>query len=466
MALRRSALVLCTIVSLVIVSASGWLWWRYRTFNSQIVRLNIHAGGAPQPKNDIDGKDQNILIVGNDNRNTATDAELKELGTGRDGGSLNTDTMMIVHVPANGKAATLISLPRDSWVSIPGYGMGKLNSAYPDAYNAASGSETDKEQAAAALLVTTVQNLTGLTVDHFVQVDLIGFYRISNVIGPITVNMCEAVQESKSGINLHKGINQIVGTQALAFVRQRYGFPNGLGDLDRVQRQRYFLTAAFRKLASAGTLLNPTKLTGLLNAVKNSVSVDQNLDLFKLAQQMEDLSANNIKGQTIPTDGFGNEGGQSVVVVNPSEVKEFVSKMIGNTTPAATASKVAPSSVTVDVFNAGSGIDNAAHQAAEAFQAAGFQVGEVSNAESTSSTTVEYPAGMASQAATVAAYLPGAQLQQTSSVSRVTVLLGGDGITVQTPGSSSSTTGASSGAAGSSSSTGSTNQPLDAGCIN
>ena len=112
-------------------------------------------------------------------------------------------------------------------------------------------------------MVKTIQSLTGLTMDHFVSVDLLGFYRISNAIGGIPVNMCGAVQDTFSGVNLHKGLNIVKGTQALAFVRQRHGLTNG--DLDRVRRQQYFLTAAFRKVTSAGVLLNPFKLQHLLD---------------------------------------------------------------------------------------------------------------------------------------------------------------------------------------------------------
>ena len=463
-AVRRTALVLGAVLSMVIVGASAWMWWTYRDLNSGLTQVNLYgSGGASKPKKDIDGKDQNILIIGNDDRSTATDAELKELGTTRDGGSLNTDTMMIVHVPANGKKASLISLPRDSWVSVPGYGKGKLNSAYPDAFNATAGSHTDKEQAGTRLLVQTISNLTGLTVDHVAQVDLLGFYRISKAIGPITVNMCAAVKEANSGINLKQGKQTIVGTQALAFVRQRYGFPNGLGDLDRVQRQRYFLTAAFRRIASAGTLLNPTKLSNLVSAVKRSLTVDDQLKLITLAQQMENLNANNISGQTIPTQGFGTEDGQSVVLVDPAAVKTFVTKVIGSTNakPKPTPT-VAPSSVTVNVFNAGSGVNSAAHNAASALQSAGFNVGTVSDGQNLQATTIRYPAGQASQAATVAAYVPGAQLEQSSDVSTVTLYLGGDGLTVKAP------TGATSPAGGASTpapTTGSSASPLDAGCI-
>ncbi len=174
--------------------------------------------------------------------------------------------MMIVHVPADGSKLTVVSFPRDSYVDIPGYGKHKLNSAYPDGYQAAQGDETAKETAGAQLLVQTMQNLTGVTIDHFVQVDLLGFYRISNAIGGVPVVLCEAQKESNSGIDLPAGPSVIQGKQALAFVRQRYGLPNG--DFDRIKRQQYFLAQAFDKITSAGVLLNPVKLNNLLNAVE------------------------------------------------------------------------------------------------------------------------------------------------------------------------------------------------------
>src|SRR5581483_48321 len=265
-------------------------------------------------------------------RSNMTAAEVHMLHTGVDGGSLNTDTMMIVHVPADGRKATLISLPRDSYVAIPGFEDNKLNAAYPDGYSNARGNASAKRAAGAKVLVTAVQNLTGLTIDHFVQVDLIGFYRISNAIGPITVDMCNAVSDQNSGLHLHKGLNTIEGVSALAFVRQRNNFPDGNGDLDRVQRQRYFLTVAFRHLTSAGIILNPIKLQDLLNAVRSSMYMDSGLDPLALGRQMENLSADNIVGRTIPTYGFGYEniGGQSlsIVKVDPAQVKTFINGLV------------------------------------------------------------------------------------------------------------------------------------------
>src|SRR5512132_1246151 len=172
--------ILAALLATAVLVTSGWAWWTWRGFKQDIRRVDA-SGGMGQPKKDIDGKGQNILIVGNDDRQTATDAELAQLGTTRDGGSLNTDTMMVMHVPANGRKATVIAIPRDSFVSIPGHDMNKINSAYALGTNSAHGDRA----AGARLAVQTVQKLTGLTIDHFVQVDLIGFYRISNAIGGI-----------------------------------------------------------------------------------------------------------------------------------------------------------------------------------------------------------------------------------------------------------------------------------------
>jgi LCP family protein required for cell wall assembly len=462
---RLGSQVLLSILSTLILVVFGTYWWKYHTFNLGLHRLSIFGASSGRPSHDIDGKDQNILIVGNDDRSTATDAELRRLGTGRDGGSLNTDTMMIVHVPASGAKATLISLPRDSYVDIPDHGKSKLNSAYPDGYNATQGSADQKRAAGAKLLMATIQTLTGLTIDHFVQVDLLGFYRISNAIGGVTVTMCAAVQEPDSGINLHQGVNVVKGTQALAFVRQRYNFPDGNGDLDRVQRQRYFLTAAFRKLVSAGVILNPIKLQHLLTAVQSSIYLDDRLNPTDLARQMENLSADNITGKTIPTDGFGrSDSGESILKVSPAEVKTFVNRLIGTAdAKLGSAQAVAPSSITVDVLNAGS-FNGAAAKNADILRQQGFLISTAGTAGTLStSTVIKYSDGMQGQARTLAAYVPGATLQKVASLNHLMLVLGADQLTAGAkPAPATTSTGTSVPVAGGPSKP----KAIDAGCIN
>jgi LCP family protein required for cell wall assembly len=367
---------------------------------------------------------------------------------------------MLLHVPGNGSKATVISFPRDSYVDIPGHGKNKLNSAYPMGVAASNGDKS----VGAQLLVTTLENLTGLKIDHFVQVDLLGFYRISNAIGGVTVCLNNAVKEANSGIDLKKGINVIKGTQALAFVRQRYGLPNG--DLDRIKRQQYFLSAVFRKISSAGTLLNPFKLQNLLKAVTSSLQMDQSLNPLKLAQQMQNLQAGNVHFTTIPTSGFADTNVGSVVVVNTAAMPDFIASMLG--TDPATALKAAkaadPSTVTVSVVNDtnSNGLETTN---AAALRKAGFKTTIPAPTSAVlDKTTIRYPKGQESAAKALQAQVPGAVMSQTTSVSAVTLVLGNNGVQVKSLMPASSTTPAPAPATSGSAPVVTT--AADGGCIN
>jgi len=336
----RIVLATFALLSAGLLLLAGYAFYTYRDINNGVHRLKVAVDAPPSGKHDIDGTDQNILLVGNDDRTNMTDAEVKALHVGRDGGSMATDTMMIVHVPADGSKATLISLPRDSYVAIPNHGKNKLNSAYVTGYNSASGTADEKRAAGADLLLHTVTDLTGLTINHYIQVSLMGFYDISNAIGGVSINLCRAVNDTVaynrsigsdggSGLVLSKGKHSIKGVKALEFVRQRHNLPRG--DLDRVRRQQYFLTAAFRKVASVGVLF---KLKALGDAVKRNIYLDPDLNLIDLAHQMEKLSANNITGRTIPFQGFDNNSPVgSVEVVDPAKVQAFVQRLINPPAP-------------------------------------------------------------------------------------------------------------------------------------
>lgn len=348
------------LLSAALLVLAGYVWLTYQNINKGVHRLNV-AGLGSTPSGQtahFNGKDQNILLVGNDDRSNMTDAQVKKLHVGRGSGSNATDTMMIVHVPADGSRATLISLPRDSWVDIPGYGMNKLNAAYVLGYNEASGTADDRRTAGAGLLIKTISNLTGLTINHYVQVSLMGFYDISNAIGGVPVNLCRNVddtitanrqrgEDGGSGLVLSKGKHKIQGVKALQFVRQRHGLPRG--DLDRVRRQQYFLTAAFRQVASVGILL---KLKSLGDAVKRNIYMDPDLNLIDLAKQLQSLSANNIAGKTIPNSS-GYVGDQSVQLVNKAKVRRFIERVV-NPDSAASSSAGKPSSATSKSAPAGS----------------------------------------------------------------------------------------------------------------
>jgi hypothetical protein len=225
------------------------------------------------------------------------------------------------------------------------------------------------------------------------------------------------------------GRHTISGVTALEFVRQRHNLHGS--DLGRVERQRYFLTAAFRRVQSAGILFDPGRLDALIGAVHRSVFVDQNLSLATLAEQLSNLSANNIVGKTIPIAGDNpNSPVGDVLDVNPAQVKTFVRKIIGPVDPTMnTAKAVSPKTVTVSVLNGGTA-NGAAASNAKTLRAAGFHTSAANSNSRAASTTIEYADGMQSQARTLALFVPGALLVE-DHVSTLTLVLGHDGLTAK-----------------------------------
>jgi LCP family protein required for cell wall assembly len=331
---------LAAVLSTLVVAGSGYGWFAYRTLGDSVTTI----AGIPD-RTTAPGRAQNILLVGDDHRPAdAGAAELAQLSTGEDGGSDNTDTMMVLHLPADGSAATVVSLPRDSWVDIPGNGEGKLNSAFADGAAGGGG-----DAGGMRLLVRTVEDLTGLTIDHFVRISLIGFYDVAQVLGPIQVCLNEAVDDPYSGTDLPAGVSTLDAKQALSFVRQRHGLPRG--DLDREVRQQYFLSVELARATSTGVLLDPAKLRALLTAAGSAVQTDPGLDLLQLAADAPQLSGATFS--TVPVSGtptITDAGGSrvSVVQLDTAAFPAFFAAVFGApqaaTAPAAPSSSATPSS--------------------------------------------------------------------------------------------------------------------------
>jgi LCP family protein required for cell wall assembly len=414
-------------LAVLLVVVGGYAAYSYFRFVGGVSHVDVIAS----PGN---GQTQNILLVGDDHRpDNATQAQLNQLSTTQDGGGTNTDTMMILHIPANGKSATLVSLPRDSWVNVPGHGMNKLNAAF-----SLGGGATDPTSGA-KLLIQTVHDLTGLTIDHYVRVSLLGFYTIAQALGPVQVCLNNAVDDPYSGANFPAGVSTLDAKQALSFVRQRHGLPRG--DLDRVVRQQYFLSVEAHKFLSAGTLLNPGKLTATLDAVSGSLETDPGLNFLQLAGQLQGLTGGKIKSATIPISGTPTitvDGEDlSIVQVDTAAMPAFVQSLEGTPSAYDSATAAKPGDTTVTVLNGGSQ-NGAAGTATQTFAAAGFKTGTPGDADTTATTTIRYPKGQESQAKAVAALLPGAAVQETSSVTGVTVVLGDDGLMPAAPASGGS----------------------------
>jgi LCP family protein required for cell wall assembly len=338
--LLRVVMALVAVLSIGLFAALGYAWATLRNIDNGISRVTLSGPTPPisSTVQDDTGTAQNIMLVGIDDRTNMTDAEVRTLKVGRDGGSMATDTMMIVHVPADGSGATIISLPRDSWVHIAGFGWNRLNAAYADGYLSAASTapKITKVSAGVNLLRQTVQNVTGLRIDHYVQVSFLGFYEISKAIGGVPVNLCQNVNDTVaynrahgvqggSGFHMSKGHHVLEGATALEFVRQRHNLSGPFtDDFGRELRQRYFLAAAFSKVASVGLIF---KLNALGDALKRNLYMDQNLDLLGLARQLQDLSANNIVGKTIPTAN-ATIAGNDVLRLNLPRVRNFIAKTI------------------------------------------------------------------------------------------------------------------------------------------
>jgi LCP family protein required for cell wall assembly len=252
---------------------------------------------------------------------------LSSLRTQFDAG-LNTDTIILLRLPRNGGKAYAVSIPRDTYVPIPGYQDDKINAAY-----GVLKSRTGKTEAGEKALIQTVQNLTGVHVDHYAEVNLYGFYLLSRAVGGVQVCLRRGTSDPDSGADFHAGVQNISGAAALSFVRQRKGLPGG--DLDRIVRQQVFLASAAHKVLSAGTLTSPKALSGLLNAMKKSLVTDPGLDVTTLLQQGQNLISGNLEFVTIPVvnQNARSPRGQSIVQVSVPQVHRFLASL---TSPPAT----------------------------------------------------------------------------------------------------------------------------------
>ena len=281
----------------------------------------------------------NILLMGLDSRrdNQGHDlprAMLGELhaGSSSDVGGYNTNTLILLHVPADGSAATAVSVPRDDWVDIPNLGWHKIKEAYGRAkaaqeaalVKAGKGPAGDALEAAGreagrASAIAAVQTLLNVPIDHFAEVNLAGFYDVAMALGGVTVCLNQPVQDDYSGADFPAGVQTLDGSKALAFVRQRHGLPGG--DLDRTRRQQAFLAAVQRKLSDDGVLSDVGKLSGLVDALKRDVVVDDSFDVLSLISKAGSLKAGRIQFHTLPVETFATRDGEDVNLVDPAKMQ-------------------------------------------------------------------------------------------------------------------------------------------------
>src|SRR6478752_840265 len=278
----RLTRIVAVVAASIVVIGTGVAWGKIRSFESGINHISSMALGEGGEDGAID-----ILLVGMDSRtdahgNPLSEEELATLRAGDDV-STNTDTIILVRIPNNGKSATAISIPRDSYVQAPGVGKMKINGVYGSVHLEKlkqlveqqgvdpAKAEPQAAEAGREALIKTVANLTGVTVDHYAEIGLLGFALITDALGGVKVCLKDAVYEPLSGADFPAGWQTLDGPQALSFVRQRHDLPRG--DLDRVVRQQVVMASLAHQVLSGKTLTSPSTLNKLQDAIQRSVVI-------------------------------------------------------------------------------------------------------------------------------------------------------------------------------------------------
>ncbi len=293
---RTLALVTSALSALVLLTAgSGWLLAGY--VSSHLGRVNAGTAGTPA------SGPLNILLAGVDVRSGLSKREQRVLHVGHATGH-NSDTLMVVHITGDHKHIQVVSLPRDSWVRVPGFGMNKINAAF--------GLGGPK------LMVKTVEQATGLVINDFVEVNFLGFVKIINALGGVDICLPYAVNDPYTGLHMAAGRHHVNGIRALQFARDRHSF--ALSDLARIGDQQQLLSSILSEAASSGTLANPVKFSRFLSAATSATKVDEKLDVTGLAGQLRFIRPSAVSFTTVPlaSTNFIAPNGESAVLWNKS----------------------------------------------------------------------------------------------------------------------------------------------------
>lgn len=354
-------------VAIVALSAIGWIG--LGRVSGSLNRTDAFANVKNRPEKPTSA--MNLLLVGSDNRNGLTPAQIRELGVGTVdvAAGARSDTMLLVHISKARDSAVIISLPRDSLVTIPEHVSSsdstKTVPARQNKLNAAF------SFGGAPLLIQTLEAGTGLRIDHYIEINFLGFKNIVDALGGIDVCVQKDINDPKSHLNISAGLQTLNGVDSLKYVRTRYF--DGQGDIGRMKRQQQFMSAVLRKATSTGTLLNPIKLVNFFNAAIKTITTDKELnknDLLTLGKQLKNLSADKVRSLTIPLSNANGraEGLGSVVIWDSVLAPELFQRLLNDqpiidevkATPSASSSASAsPTATIVDKFKTSAASDDA-----------------------------------------------------------------------------------------------------------
>ncbi|WP_449657785.1 LCP family protein [Streptomyces melanogenes] len=370
------------------------------------------------------GHGTNILLVGTDGRETITPEEKEKYRLG--GAPCHcTDTMMIVHVSADRNRASVVSLPRDSYAEIPEHtdqNTGAHHNQHPVKINAAYA------EGGPALTVRTVEHMTGLKMDHYLEVDFTSFMKTVDVLGGVQICTARPMKDSYTGLDLAAGTHELDGGQALQYVRSRH--TDGSADLGRMQRQQRFMAALIHKATGSGVLMNPVRFREVASTLLSSVRADQGFgaeEILSLGRTMRGFSPASSEFATVPIGqmSFPVKGIGSTVKWDPAKSRKLFAALREDAplaqvrgaqdgkghAPGAMV-EVAPDRIRVQVYN-GTRTDGLGRRVDDALRATGFRTTGTpmaGGARDLPRTLVEYDPRWDRSARSLAAALPGAEL--------------------------------------------------------
>ncbi|MGL3806075.1 LCP family protein [Paeniglutamicibacter sp. R2-26] len=307
---RKILLGTLALVMIALLVAGGYLFSLARTFDNETQKLdNAFPEESLRPQKSGESENSvNILLLGNDTRAKGQGEE--NFAALPNGG--RSDTMMLVHIPADRNGIYVTSIMRDTWLNIPGHGKAKINAAF--AYGGV------------ALAVQTLEDLFDTRIDHVASIDFEGFKGLTDALGGVEINNPIAFTPSSAkDVHFPKGVQTLNGDEALAFVRERHSFADG--DYQRVRNQQLYIEAVLNELTSKDTLTDPAKVSESVKQIAPYIAVDESLDAMKVAKiasSMIGIGSGDMTFFTLPNKGTGRSAdGQSIVVPDMVVIDEF-----------------------------------------------------------------------------------------------------------------------------------------------
>ncbi|WP_055525668.1 LCP family protein [Streptomyces graminilatus] len=294
----RALLVSAWVAAAIVVLGGSGLGYVYFKLNGNIKSIDINRALGTDRPTDVDNGSEDILVLGSDTRSGAN----RKLGGGADDGSARADTAMIVHVYEGHKKASVVSIPRDTLVDRP-----RCTDAKGVTHDAASGVMFNSAYSTggAACAVKTVESLTGIRMDHYVEVDFTGFQKLVDELGGVGITTTKDIRDTDSHLNLKAGTHRLNGRQALGLVRTRHGVGDG-SDLGRIQLQQAFIKALVDQIKHVGVLTNPKKLFDLADTATKAVTTDSDLgsvrSLASFATGLKSISSSHMTMVTMPVE--------------------------------------------------------------------------------------------------------------------------------------------------------------------